>query len=57
MKDKELEKLKSKAAKWDALYIAIAKFYEEDEETGEPLNPYSDLGDIGEIAASHLGFL
>jgi hypothetical protein len=53
----ELLKLQRKAEKWDKLYAAIAKCYEEDEETGEPLNPDSDLGDIGEIAAIHLGFL
>jgi len=54
--EKELVTLKRKAADWDKLYAAIDKCYEEDEETGEILGD-SDLGDIGEIAATHLGFL
>ena len=54
--EKELRVLKRKAANWDRLYIAIDTCYEEDEETGELIGD-TDLGDIGEIAASHLGFL
>jgi hypothetical protein len=54
--EKELKLLKRKADDWDRLYAAVDKCYEEDEETGEPIGD-TDLGDIGEIAATHLGFL
>ena len=44
----EIDILRIKADKWDKLESAIAKEYDNEE---------SDLCIIGEIAASHLGFL
>lgn len=48
---KQIQEWKQKAENWDNLYDEIAKFYT------EPQEVEGDLGDIGEIAALHLGFL
>lgn len=45
-------KLEAKAAKWDKLDMAIAKFYPEDED-----EEGGDLVDIGEVAARAFGYL
>lgn len=42
-------KIEEKAKKYDELEETIGKFYDEDSE--------GDLGDIGEAAAMHFGFL
>ncbi len=49
MAQEEIEILKEKAAKWDALEAEIAKMYEDDSD--------ADLVDIGEAAAYAFGFL
>jgi hypothetical protein len=51
----EIERLKEKAAKWDALEKKIAKFYEG--ANGEAPEIDGDLGAIGECAASAFGYL
>lgn len=54
----EYHELKDKASKWDKLHEEVSKFYLNDK--GEELeeNEFTgDLGSIGEIAASHLGYL
>ncbi len=55
--EEELVVLQRKAERWDTLSNAVAKFYPIDEDTGEDLEAPGDLGDIGEIAAIHLGYL
>lgn len=45
-----LEKMRSKADSYDQLADKICKFYEDENSEG-------DLCDIGEVAASHFGFL
>ncbi|MBO9657513.1 MAG: hypothetical protein J7527_01685 [Chitinophagaceae bacterium] len=50
--EREVERYKSKADKWDALAAKIAKFYPEDESESE-----GDLCDIGEVAATAFGWL
>jgi len=55
----QIEKYKNKAEKYDELMREISKFYlDEDGEFTED-NPENtgDLCDIGEIAASHFGFI
>lgn len=50
--------IEQKAAAWDKLYNAILKYYEYDDEGNEIEPPDEDgLLSIGEIAATHLGFL
>jgi hypothetical protein len=51
----EYNSLKEKAAKWDALYEKIGKYYGVDEE-GNPTEKEGDLGTIGEIVAGAFGF-
>lgn len=56
--EKQIEEFKAKADKWDALEDRIAECYGSENEDGEYIeNLDSDLGTIGEIAASAFGFL
>ena len=48
---------KTKADKWDALDLAIGKFYPTDEDGNELEDEGGDLGDIGECAAMAFGYL
>lgn len=55
----EIVKMKQKAAKWDNLNNKIAEFYcdESGEYSEENPKRRGDLGDIGEVAATALGWL
>lgn len=54
----QIEEFKRKANAYDELEKQIAEYYGEENEEGEyEENEDSDLSTIGEIAASHFGFL
>jgi hypothetical protein len=55
----QIEQWKAKAAKWDALYRQIEKFYVNTEGEYDEENPeeQGDLYTIGEIAATAYGWL
>ena len=50
----EYNSLKSKSDKWDALDNKLAEIYGEGDDDNEQ---ETDLGDIGEIAATAFGYL
>ena len=61
MSTKEIEQIKIKADKWDALDKKIGEFYTDSDgkvcmEGQKPVNT-GDLCDIGEIAATEFGWL
>jgi hypothetical protein len=56
---KELEEIREKAEKWDLLKQEVSKFYCDIDGEYSEENPENkgDLCDIGEVAASHLGWI
>lgn len=56
-KARELEELRAKAEKWDALDMKIAKYYVDENGDELPDDPGGDLTDIGEAAAHAFGWL
>lgn len=56
--EKEIEAWKEKARKWDLLNEEIGKCYPELDDDGNEIEEVdADLGTIGEIAATHFGYL
>lgn len=55
IEESEYNTLKEKAAKWDALEKEYFDETAVDEETGEDLNPDTDLCTLGELLEKHLG--
>lgn len=55
--ENNIEEIKRKANSYDLLYDEISKCYGEEKDGEYIENDDCDLSDIGEIAASHFGFL